>query len=70
MGEVLLAWDTTTGRHVALKVVSTRSLELRDRFIRDVHDLAKLEGEHTLWLFDHGSTRGPRRRVCRWAPAR
>ncbi len=54
MGEVFLAWDTITERHVALKRVTTAQPELRDRFIREVRTLAKLESPHTLKLFDHG----------------
>ncbi len=58
MGEVYRARDTRLDRTVAIKVLSSYSPALRDRFEREGRAIAALQHPHICALFDIGSSDG------------
>ena len=56
MGVVYLAEDTTLGRHVALKFLSTTTKEYRARFLREARAVSALTHPNIATVFDYGET--------------
>jgi len=56
MGVVYLAEDTTLGRRVALKFLSTTTKEYRARFLREARAVSALTHPNIATVFDYGET--------------
>lgn len=56
MGVVYLADDTTLGRRVAIKFLSTTTKEYRARFLREVRAVSALNHPNIATVFDYGET--------------
>lgn len=56
MGVVYLAEDTTLGRRVALKFLSTTTKEYRARFLREARAVSVLTHPNIATVFDYGET--------------
>jgi serine/threonine protein kinase/tetratricopeptide (TPR) repeat protein len=56
MGEVMLAYDTTLARNVALKIVlpSVASAESRERMLREAQAMARLSHPNVVGIYDAG----------------
>ena len=63
MGAVYLAEETALGRHVAIKVVSSRIAQdqsARSRFLREARTLATIEHAHVVRVYTFGEKKtGP-----------
>lgn len=60
MGAVYVAEDTTLGRRVAIKVISTRSsdVQAKTRFLREARTLATIEHPHVVRVYSFGEVGG------------
>jgi serine/threonine protein kinase/Tfp pilus assembly protein PilF len=56
MGVVYLAEDTTLGRHVAIKFLSSTTKEYRARFLREARAVSALTHPNIATVFDYGET--------------
>jgi tetratricopeptide (TPR) repeat protein/predicted Ser/Thr protein kinase len=56
MGVVYLAEDTTLGRHVAIKFLSSTAKEYRARFLREARAVSALNHPNIAAVFDYGET--------------
>ena len=56
MGVVYLAEDTTLGRRVAMKFLSTTTKEYRARFLREARAVSALTHPNIATVFDYGET--------------
>ena len=56
MGEVYLAEDTTLGRRVAMKFLSSTTREYRARFLREARAVSTLTHPNIATVFDYGET--------------
>jgi len=56
MGVVYLAEDTTLGRRVAMKFLSTTTREYRARFLREARAVSALTHPNIATVFDYGET--------------
>src|ERR1051325_6644081 len=56
MGVVYLAEDTTLGRHVAIKFLSSTAKEYRARFLREARAVSALTHPNIATVFDYGET--------------
>src|SRR4029079_6304141 len=56
MGVVYLAEDTTLGRRVAMKFLSTTTREYRERFLREARAVSVLTHPNIATVFDYGET--------------
>jgi serine/threonine protein kinase len=54
MGEVYLAEDTTLGRRVAMKFLSSTTREYRARFLREARAVSTLTHPNIATVFDYG----------------
>jgi tetratricopeptide (TPR) repeat protein/tRNA A-37 threonylcarbamoyl transferase component Bud32 len=58
MGVVYLAEDTTLGRRVAIKFLSSTTREYRARFLREARAVSALSHPNIATVFDYGETSG------------
>src|SRR2546429_7112852 len=56
MGVVYLAEDTTLGRRVAMKFLSSTTKEYRARFLREARAISALTHPNIATVFDYGET--------------
>ena len=56
MGVVYLAEDTTLGRHVAIKFLSSTAPQYRARFLREARSVSVLTHQNIATVFDYGET--------------
>ena len=56
MGVVYVAEDTTLGRHVAIKFLSSTAKEYRARFLREARAVSALTHPNIATVFDYGET--------------
>ena len=56
MGVVYLAEDTTLGRRVAIKFLSSTAKEYRARFLREARAVSALTHPNIATVFDYGET--------------
>jgi serine/threonine protein kinase/Tfp pilus assembly protein PilF len=56
MGVVYLAEDTTLGRQVAMKFLTSTAPDLRDRFLREARAVSVLTHPNIATVFDYGET--------------
>jgi tetratricopeptide (TPR) repeat protein len=56
MGVVYLAQDTSLGRRVAIKFLTTTTKEYRARFLREARAISALSHPHIATVFDYGET--------------